>query len=114
MSDELSPADEVTGMTIRHAYDSRSKGAKVFASGKEYRLVMKRKSGWIELVLIDTAGQPQPDIRCTVTLPDGSQAEGTSDATGVVRVETKTREGACSVSFQLAPDRWIELIPDAT
>jgi len=67
----------------------------------------KEKKSWIEIELVDEAGQPVPGERYVVILPDGTTvAEGTLDEKGFARVEG-IDPGTCKVSFpDLDKDAW--------
>ena len=56
---------------------------------------------WIEIELIDNSGQPVPNERYKLTLPDGSVKWGRLDGHGKARVE-RLQPGNCQVTF---PDR---------
>ena len=53
---------------------------------------------WVELVLRDEEGRPQPDERYTLIAPDGEEREGNLDEQGFARV-CGLAPGLCSVSF---------------
>ena len=64
------------------------------------------KTTWVEISLVGEDGQPIPNEKYKVTLPDGSTEEGTLDANGVGRVEG-FEKGACKVTFpDLDKDAW--------
>ncbi len=56
---------------------------------------------WIEIELFDKNGQPVPNERYKITLPDGSVKWGRLDHSARARIE-KLQQGACQVTF---PDR---------
>jgi hypothetical protein len=56
---------------------------------------------WIEIELVDNSGQPVPNERYKLTLPDGSVKWGRLDGQGKARVE-RLQPGNCQVTF---PDR---------
>ena len=58
----------------------------------------KKPVSWIELVLQDQDGNPVPGEPYSITLPDGTVAEGTLDEKGFVRVDG-IPPGSCQVSF---------------
>jgi hypothetical protein len=58
----------------------------------------KEKKGWIEIVLKNEEGTPLGGTRYVVTLPDGTQADGTLDDKGKARVEGFD-PGSCKVTF---------------
>lgn len=64
------------------------------------------KTGWIEVALIGEDKKPIPGESYTVTLPDGSVAQGTLDEKGVARVEGFD-PGSCQITFpNLDKDAW--------
>lgn len=58
----------------------------------------KDKKSWIEIKLVDEAGEPVPSERYLITLPDGSTTSGTLDEKGSARVENLD-PGSCKVTF---------------
>lgn len=58
----------------------------------------EKKPGWVEVVLADEEGNPVSGEPYQITLPDGSVAQGTLDATGFVRVEGFD-PGDCQITF---------------
>jgi type VI secretion system secreted protein VgrG len=58
----------------------------------------KKKTGWIEIELVDENGMPAAGQGYRVTLPDGSVATGTLDPDGFARVEG-FEPGNCKVTF---------------
>jgi len=74
----------------------------VKVEGKEFG--KKQESGiltfkdWLEIRVVDKVGRPLPDRDCTITLPDGTQKKGKTDANGYVRV-TDVPPGECKVEF---------------
>ncbi len=67
----------------------------------------KNKKHWIEIELVDEAGQPVAGEPYNVTLPDGATvADGTLDEKGRARVEN-IDPGTCNVTFpNLDKDAW--------
>ncbi len=55
-------------------------------------------TGWIEIELVDEAGQPVAGEPFRVELPDGRVARGSLDELGLARVEG-IPSGACRVTF---------------
>ena len=58
----------------------------------------EEKPSWIEIELLDDAGDPVSGARYRVTLPDGTADEGTLDAKGFARVDGFA-PGECKVEF---------------
>lgn len=56
------------------------------------------KLTWLEVRLVDEAGEPVPNAQFEVVLPDGSKQQGTLDSAGHARLEG-IPIGMCSVSF---------------
>ncbi len=56
------------------------------------------QTGWVEVVLVDDAGQPVAGEAYAVTLPDGSVASGTLDEKGLARVQG-FQPGDCQITF---------------
>lgn len=54
---------------------------------------------WIEIELVDEAGQPIAGEPYTLKTPEGELIQGQLDASGRARVETLTASGECLVSF---------------
>ncbi len=66
----------------------------------------KDKKHWVEVQLLDDAGQPIPSESVRVTLPDGSVSDGTTDEKGLYRVEN-IDPGNCDITFpNLDKDAW--------
>ena len=65
------------------------------------------KKSWIEIELVDEAGQPVPGEPYRITLPDGTTvADGTTDEKGRARVD-HIDPGSCKVTFpNLDKDAW--------
>ena len=59
---------------------------------------------FVEIKLVDDAGEPVADEDYLIICPQGTEYEGTTDAAGIARVEDII-EGACKVSFpNYSPD----------
>src|SRR5688572_6570770 len=69
-------------------------------TGQVHKFQMKDKPHlhWIEIELIGEDGKPIPNEKYKMTLPDGSEKEGTLDQNGWARVEG-SEKGDCEVSF---------------
>lgn len=64
------------------------------------------KTGWIEIELVDEENQPVPGEAVRVTLPDGSEYNGTLDANGFLRIDG-IDEGNCKICFvNLDKEAW--------
>jgi type VI secretion system secreted protein VgrG len=65
-----------------------------------------KKKVWIEIELVDEAGEPVPGEKYELTLPDGTKTGGTLDSKGLARVEG-IDPGTCQVTFpNLDKDAW--------
>jgi hypothetical protein len=63
-------------------------------------------SSWIEILLVDHAGQPVPNQPYRIKLPDGSTDEGRLDDFGHAEYYG-INPGSCEISFpELANDEW--------
>jgi len=66
----------------------------------------EKKKTWIEIELVDEAGEPVPGESYEITLPDGSKATGSLDGKGFARVDG-IDPGTCKVTFpNLDKDAW--------
>jgi len=66
----------------------------------------KDKTHWIEVELVDDAGQPVTGQTFEIKLPDGTYYTGTTDEKGKGKV-TKIDPGSCDISFpDLDQDAW--------
>lgn len=64
------------------------------------------KTHWIEVELIDESDAPVSGETVSIKLPDGSVAEGSTDETGLFRVEC-IDPGSCEISFpKLDSEAW--------
>lgn len=62
---------------------------------------------WVEIQLVDLAGQPVPNERYRLTLPDGTVKEGRTNYRGRARYNEIETPGACTVEFpDLDRDAW--------
>ena len=59
----------------------------------------EKKKAWFGLELVDQDGEPIPNEKYKVELPDGSTREGTLDAKGKARIDGIDPAGSCKVSF---------------
>jgi type VI secretion system secreted protein VgrG len=57
-----------------------------------------KPTSWIEIELVDEAGQPWPNEPYEVVCPDGTVVNGTLDANGQAHVAVET-DGACDIRF---------------
>ena len=68
----------------------------------------KDKTHFIEIVLLDDAGQPVTGAAVKITLPDGSEAAGSTDEKGGFKV-TNIDAGNCEIAFPDLDDKaWEE------
>ncbi len=66
----------------------------------------QKKTTWIEIELVDEAGQPWPNEPYEVIEPDGTVHKGSLDARGQARVQVNT-PGECRICFpRLDQDAW--------
>ena len=66
----------------------------------------KEKTHWVEIMLVDDAGQPLAGESFEIKLPDGSVATGTTDEKGKGRVD-HIDPGSVDISFpNLDKDAW--------
>lgn len=65
-----------------------------------------KKTSWIEIELVDEAGEPVPGEWFEVVCPDGSVACGTTDEKGWAKV-TGIDPGSCDITFpKLDQEAW--------
>jgi hypothetical protein len=65
-----------------------------------------KEDEWIEIVLVDDAGQGVPNERYLIVGPDGKEYKGVTDQDGVARVDGISK-GMCKASFpDLHEDSW--------
>jgi type VI secretion system secreted protein VgrG len=58
----------------------------------------KDKTHWIEILLVDDAGQPVPGESLEIKCPDGTVATRTTDDKGLARVDFLDA-GSCDITF---------------
>ena len=58
----------------------------------------EQKKHWIEITLVDEAGQPVAGEPYQITLPDQTVASGTTDEKGLARVDG-IDSGSCQITF---------------
>lgn len=76
------------------------------ASSTAAAAAQEEKTSWIEIELVDEAGEPVPGERYEITLPDGRVASGTLDDRGFARVDG-IEPGTCQVTFpELDASAW--------
>jgi hypothetical protein len=71
--------------------------------GKEQESGLLRFKDYLELELLDSDGQPIPDVEYVVRLPDGEEMRGRLDSSGRARLND-IPPGACQVDFELPSD----------
>ncbi len=60
---------------------------------------IEKEKSWIEIELVDEAGQPVPNERYEITMPDGTTiATGSLDENGLARVAV-SEPGTCQINF---------------
>jgi hypothetical protein len=67
----------------------------------------KKRTGWIEVQLVNWTGAPMSGAAYRIALPSGQVKKGELDADGLVRLE-QLPEGACEVSFPGNLDEGVE------
>ncbi len=66
-------------------------------------VIVPEPTDWVEVKLVDSEGNPVPDVRFELQLSDGSQREGRLDFRGRKKV-TGIIPGTCQVRFPDLPD----------
>lgn len=62
---------------------------------------------WVEVQMVDLAGEPVANERCKIVLPDGTVRETKTNYVGRIRIDGLTTPGSCEVSFpDLDADAW--------
>lgn len=61
-------------------------------------MVNHDKKSWVEIKLVDERGNPVPGEKYLITVPDGTDVEGTLDSNGEARVEG-IDPGNCKITF---------------
>ena len=61
-------------------------------------MVNPDKKSWVEIKLVDEQGNPVPGEKYLITVPDGTDVEGTLDSNGEARVEG-IDPGNCKITF---------------
>ena len=78
--------------------------------GEEPVLAGAVETTWVEIELVNEAGEPVPKERYELKLPDGGVQRGTLDYRGRARADGITVQGACVVGFpDLDGDAWESL-----
>lgn len=102
------------GTHVPHGYDVRYVSANGAAqTGVQMSVVAParttddpKRTSWIEIEMVDEAGQPWPGEPFEVTSPDGSVIRGTLDQNGMAHVELED-PGLCRISFpKLDMEAW--------
>ncbi len=66
----------------------------------------QKKKNWIEIAMVDEAGNPIPGEQVRVLLPDGSETSGTLNEKGILRIEG-IDPGSCQICFtELDEEAW--------
>lgn len=66
----------------------------------------KEKKAWIEIILVDKAGEPMPGIKYKITSPSGEIKEGRLNKHGQASYH-KIEPGDCKITFpDLDKDAW--------
>jgi hypothetical protein len=83
-----------------------SQPAKPHKASSENQEAQQQKKSWIEIELVDEAGEPVAGESYEITLPDGKTTKGTLDSKGFARVDG-IDPGTCKVTFpNLDKDAW--------
>jgi len=103
---EADKADPGEVEAIKAQAKKTGSGSSGQSPSKPYKPDPEKKS-WIEIVLVDEAGDPVTGESYSITLPDGETvAEGTLDEKGLARVDG-IDPGSCKVTFpNLDKDAW--------
>ena len=76
-------------------------------SDEEPVLAAAVETTWVEIQLVDEAGEPVPKARYELKLPDGGVQRGALDYRGRARADGITLPGTCMVRFpDLDADAW--------
>ncbi|HKS16811.1 MAG TPA: hypothetical protein VJU16_05825 [Planctomycetota bacterium] len=75
--------------------------APVAAPERGLKLITKKDKpkAWFAVELVDQDGEPVPNEKYKIELPDGTNREGTLDAKGKARIDGIDPAGSCKVSF---------------
>jgi len=79
-------------------YDSGAVEAPERVTGQVQSQDEVKPTSWIEIELVDEAGQPCPGERYEITTPDGKVIKGTLNSEGQAHVSV-AEPGACQISF---------------
>jgi len=72
----------------------------------QLRKMLLKDDHWIEIELVDEAGDPVADVAYVITTPDGNEQTGRTNAEGSARVSDITA-GQCKIRFpELDKDAW--------
>ena len=94
----------VTFHAVRIGKKQPPKGAA--AAQKQAQQAKPSESAWLELELVDDAGQPMAGERYHVVTNDGQELDGVLDSKGRAHL-IGIKPGSCSVSYpNLEPDSW--------
>ena len=58
-----------------------------------------KKQVWVEIQLLDQFNKPVPNEPYSIVLPDGTVSEGSTDDTGLARIDGIEDPGNCQISF---------------
>jgi len=90
------------GSTTVEPFEPPEDDAKESASEKKE----PAPKGWVEVEMVDEAGDPVAGLRYEVTLPDGRVDSGTLDSKGLARIEN-FEPGYCKITFpDLDTETW--------
>ena len=109
LADHIVPGSEVTYKAQLAAMTPAQQAAAAAADAPTHNPNSeenKQKKHWIEIELLDEEGKPAAGERYRVTVPDGTNQEGTLDEKGFARVDG-IDPGTCKVTFpELDKEAW--------
>ena len=96
LQDEMAASEQKASSAAAADEDAATAGEESPAAAEQ-----APETTWIELELLDAKGNPVPNERYKITMPDGSIKYGRLDNDAKARIE-KLQPGSCQVTF---PDR---------
>jgi type VI secretion system secreted protein VgrG len=95
LADDVKPGQDVTYTTQPGEYE-RIEVTRIGGTGEEES--EQQEDSWIEIELVDDDGNPVPNERYEVTLPNGNIRHGNLDENGFARING-IRPGECEINF---------------